>query len=118
MKINKERALVRLRDCWPHFLRDLLKELHKSFSGKYTVIRNYKGYKEEVYITFKFNLIESKEIYAVLARILEGYDTRGFLNMLTERLAEISNLAVGDDIPNDIKTRGGSINRGINRYKS
>lgn len=118
MKINKERAQVRLRDCWPSFLRDFLKQLHKLFDGRFSVTRNNKGFKEEIYICFNFALVECKEIYAVLARILEGYDTWGFLNLLTERLAEISNLAEGDDVPNDIKTRGGSINRGINRYRA
>ena len=93
-------------------------EIQEQFSGKYSVTRNYKGFKEEIYIAFNFELIECREIYAVLAKILERYDTWGFLNKLTERLAEISNLAVGLNIPNDIQTRGSSINRGINRYKS
>ena len=118
MKINKKRTQVRLRECWPNFLRDFLMEIQDQFSGKYSVTRNYKGFKEEIYIAFNFELIECREIYAVLAKILERYDTWGFLNKLTERLAEISNLAVGLNIPNDIQTRGSSINRGINRYKS
>lgn len=118
MKINKERAQVRLRDFWPQFLKNFLKELHKLFDGKFYVTRNYNGFKEEIYICFNFELVDCKEIYAVLARILDGHDTWGFLNMLTEKLAEISNLAVGDDISNNIQTRGSSINRGINRYKS
>jgi hypothetical protein len=118
MKINKKRAQVRLRDCWPNFLRDFLKEIQKSYSGKYQVIRNYKGYHGEVHITFNFEVIECKDIYALLARILERYDTKGFLNMLTEKLAEISNLAFRKSKLNDIQTRGRSIYRGINRYRA
>lgn len=118
MKINRKRAEVRLGECWPNFLRDFLKELHKLFSGKYSIIRNYKGYHGEVHITFNFELIGCKDIYAILARIIKQYDTKGFLNMLTERLAEISNLAVRPGMFNDVQTRGKSIYRSINRYKS
>lgn len=117
MRINKEREEFRLREFWPNFLRDLLSKIKKSFYGDYTLTRE-DGYNGEVHIEFNFDHIQCSDIYRVIAKVLRNFNTTGFLLKVAEKIAEISNLAIRYGKRNDIHTRGRSIYRSINRYKS
>lgn len=117
MKTNKEREQSRLGKIWPNFLKDFLIKMKVLFSDNIKITRNGNDAEKGIYIAFNLKEIHCKKIYRELAILLNNYDTTGFLNMLTEKLAEISNLAIRFGKRNDIHTRGNSIYRGIYRYK-
>ena len=117
MKVNKEREQSRLGEIWPKFLREFLIKMKELFQDNIKIYRNRNVAGKGVYIDFNLKKIRSKDIYSALAKLLNNYETTGFLNLLTEKLAEISNLADRFGKCNDIQTRGDSIYRGINRNK-
>lgn len=116
MRINKELQQNRLRDVWPRFLKEFVRRVQLILAGQYVIVHDASS-GSVMYIAFEFENLNSSVVYRILARTCDVVSTRGVLKEITERLAEISNLAFNQELLSDNRTRGESIYRSIHRYK-